>query len=250
MMRIAMISAALLLPLQAQAQQSTSPLIEAGNALQAQLKTAAKDPPMLTNAGAPLVRTAFNADAIRTLPVSDVALVSNSCIAIGQTILAYVDFATRTSANAPDPNVASEAAMLRIQEEMTLGAIAANLCVKRGFQSVLPVVEGMDSTTRAGAATALGQMRAGTVQTIDGTLNTVVLAPTRPANRIRLLDSVLEGLPALAASFPSDERAKLRESVLKLAATAPQATKAKFSQIAAGLAATQCNTLCAVGEAD
>lgn len=251
MMRTALISAAaLILPMQAQAQQATSPLIDSGKTLQANLATNPKDPPMLTNAGAPAVRRAFDAQAVRTLPVSDMALVSNSCISIGQTIVAYVNWATRTTANAPDPNAAAETAMLRIHEEMAMGAVAANLCVKRGFLAVAPVVEGMAAAERAGTATPLSQMRTGTVQTIEGTLNSVVLPSTTPANRIKMLDSVLEGLPLLAASFPADERAKLRLSVLSIAARAPKATKAKFNQIAAGFAATACNTLCKVGEAD
>lgn len=221
-------------PVAAQGQMN---LIDAGKTLATRLGAATgfANAPMLSNADAALVRAAFDADAVRKMPL-DLDTVSNSCIAIGTAIVAYTQFATRTG-NA-------EAAMIRLQDEVSMGAVAGNLCVQRGFRAVAPVVESMPEASRAGVQGPLKQMRDGAEQTIMGTLQAATDTGIRAKNRTAMLAAILEDAPAVAASFPAGERARMRQQILGKQAQIPVADRKTVTAIADAFATPACNALC------
>ena len=121
------LAAAMLVPAAAHAQtEPTSPQIVAGQALKKKLGELPKGSkaPMLTGADGPTIRAAFDAAATRKLPL-DAGLAGATCVSIGEAIVAYVDFANRMVAGAPDAQKASDALLDTVQEELTMGAVAA-----------------------------------------------------------------------------------------------------------------------------
>lgn len=225
------------------AAQGQMNLIDAGKTLATRLGAATgfANVPTLTNADAPLVRAAFDADAVRAMPL-DLDTVSNSCIAIGTAIVAYTQFATRTG-NA-------EAAMLRLQDEIALGTVAGNVCVQRGFHAVSAVVETMPEAARGGVQGPLKQMRDGAEQTIMGTLQASSATTLSVKNRTAMLAAVLEDAPVVAASFPAGERQRVRQLILGWQARLPVADRKTVAAIAAAFAAPACNVLCKAASAN
>ena len=212
-------------------------LIDAGKTLATRLgaATGLADVPALSNGDAALVRAAFDADAVRRMPL-DLDTVSNSCIAIGTAIVAYTQFAARTGD--------AEAAMLRLQDEVALGAVAGNVCVQRSFHAVSPVIEAMPEAARGGVQAPLKQMRDGAEQTIMGTLQAASAKTLSTKNRTAMLAAILEDAPVVAASFPASERQRVCQLILGWQARLPLADRKTVSAIAAAFAAPACNVLC------
>jgi hypothetical protein len=225
------------------AAQGQMNLIDAGQALATRVGAATgfANVPMLTNADAALVRAAFDADAVRKTPL-DLDTISNSCIAVGTAIVAYTAFAARTGD--------AETALLRLQDEVTLGAVAGNLCAQRGFHAVSAVVDAMPEAARGRVQGPLKQMRDGAEQTIMGTLQAATAKPLRAKNRTAMLAAILEDAPMVAASFPAAERARVRQLILGTQAGMPVADRKTVAAIAAAFAAPACNVLCKVASAD
>lgn len=242
-------TAALLVPAAAMAQ--ASPQITAGQALKKKLDEAplGSKAPVLSGPDGATIRAAFDAEATRKLPLEP-AVTGGTCVAIGEAIVAYVDFATRMTKDQPDPQKASDALLDTVQGELSLGAVAANICVQRGFRAVIKTVDGFPAEQRAGTASPLKQMRTGAEQTLMGTINTIALTQTTPANRLKLAASMLEDPAALADSFPADERAAFRKQITDKLPSIDAAVRPQVSKLADAFGKTACNSLCKVGESD
>jgi hypothetical protein len=219
-------------------------LIAAGEKLKAQLDAGAKGstPPMLTNAGGALVRTAFDADTVRALPLDDVTLVGNACVAIGNAVVAYAGYLGR----ATDSPAAADALGLKVQDELTLGTIAANLCAQRSLLAVEVLLKSLPANQRTGVAGPLKQMRDGARQMITGTLDTALSTGLKPANAAKMLAAALEDAANVAASFPAAERAALRTQILGFVPRAPAASRKDVELLARVFAASDCNLLCQI----
>ncbi|MBO9714128.1 hypothetical protein [Sphingomonas sp.] len=216
-------------------------LISATATLKAKLDGAAKtdQPPLLTNGDAALVRTAFDADTVRAIPANpDVA--GRACTGIGLAIVAYVDFGNRQTGGGS----ALDAFVIKIQNEMTLSAVAANLCLGRGFLAVEPIVAKMDAGNRTNIAPALRQMHDGADQTINGSLSTVASPEFSAANRASIVAALIESAPPIAASFSPADRAAMHDKVLGYVKTAPADIRAKINALAAIYAKPDCNAIC------
>jgi hypothetical protein len=232
---------AVLVPGAAQAQAQG--VIAAGDQIRAKLTQAVRGKaPSLANADARLVRAAFDAPAVRAMPLT--LDIGDVCVAIGSTIVSYTEYATRVTAGDPNPVAASDAMLMTLQDEMALGAVAANVCIQRGFRAVAITIGGMPDAQRAGALGALKQMRDGAVQTLEGTLASAAQPALKPVNRKAMLDSTVEDAAELAASFPAGEREAMRAKVLPYIATATPATRGTLTALAEAFAGRRCNVLC------
>lgn len=238
---------ALAVPAAAQtAGHSPADLVAAGEQLRQRVTAAATaaDAPLLTNAGAPLVRAAFDPAVIRAMP-ADAATVSKACIAIGQAFIAYNLLAQRATTNPAD----AEALMLKLQDEVSMGIVAGNLCLQRLFHATAITVSDVAEPQRAVFAPNLKKMRDGAAKAITSTLDIVQVPGVSPANRSAMLASVLEDAAVVAASFPADERAQLRQHAIALEPGASDADRAALAAIARAFAAPECNLLCTVAGA-
>jgi hypothetical protein len=234
-----LIALAVLVPGAAQAQG----VIAAGDQVRAKLTRAVRGTaPSLANADARLVRAAFDAPAVRAMPLT--LDIGDVCVAIGSTIVSYTEYATRVTAGDANPVAASDAMLMTLQDEMALGAVAANVCVQRGFRAVAITVAGMPAEQRTGALSALKQMRDGAVQTIEGTLASAAQPGIKPVNRKAMLDSTVEDAAELAASFPAREREAMRAKVLPYIASATPATRGVLTALAEAFTGKRCNVLC------
>lgn len=233
---------ALAMPVAAAAQGAPA-LISAGDQVRAKLTTAARGKaPSLRNGDAALVRKVFDAPAVRAMPLA--LDIGDVCIAIGSTIVAYTEYAARVTAVDANPVAAGDALLMTLQDEMALGAVAANVCVQRGFRAVAIAVAGMPAEQRPGARDGLKQMREGAVQTIEGTLASASQAGVKPANRSTMLAAALEDATELAASFPASERQRARDKFLTYVPKATRATRGQVTALANAFATTKCNILC------
>jgi hypothetical protein len=223
-------------------------LIAATDALTVRLNgLGAKDsPPMLTNDGADLVRTAYDENVLRAFPL-DLDRVSRACIGVGSSIVAYVDFANRSASGARDPAAAADATLGQLQNELTAGAVAANLCVQKGFRAVAGFVAGLKPEQRVKLGDALAQMRGGATQTISSSIATAAAPNISLANRSKLLAVVIEDLRFTAASFPAAERRSLREQIVAGTPGLPPPLAKQARDIAGVLAGSECNLLCELG---
>jgi hypothetical protein len=228
--------------------QAAPSLIAAAEQLRQRLKDAGPgaEPPMLTNSGAPLIRAAFDLDYVRHMPL-DTQTVGQTCMAIGSTIVAYAEYAQRSVGGAAKPG-AADAGILQVQNELSLAAAAANICVQRGFRSVLALAEGMPATQRSRLAPALKQMRDGAVQTLRGSLDAMLDPGLRADNQAMLLSAIVEDVDAVAASFPAAERAAFRQQILDRLPRAAPALRDRWNKLAAAFAGTACNTLCEIAK--
>ncbi|WP_066798235.1 hypothetical protein [Sphingomonas soli] len=217
-------------------------MIAAGEQLKAKLETAARGAqPRLDNEDAALVRRAFDANALRAMPLS--LEIGNICVSIGGALLAYAEFAGRV-ANGESGSRTPDALILAMQNEISLGTIAANVCVQRGYRAVTETLTGLTPAQRAGTVSALAQMREGGVQTIEGTVDTAATVGMSPANRSAMLASILEDLPTIAASFPAAERAALRQKVLAYSTRFTADERKQIDAITRALTSNACNILC------
>ncbi|RYY47178.1 MAG: hypothetical protein EOP59_01625 [Sphingomonadales bacterium] len=218
-------------------------IVAAGKQLKAKLDSAARDTaPTLRNADAPLVRRAFSEKALRALPATPA--IGDACVSIGEAIVAYVDYATRTAEGETDPAKAHDAIILAIQDELTLGTVAANICTKLGFVAVVQVVEGMSASDRTRVTGPLTQMRQGASMTFRGTLDSSADPAMRPANRGMMLTALVEAAVSAAPSLLPADRAPLRERALELARGATPEARKQLDAIAQGFATTACDVLC------
>jgi hypothetical protein len=220
------------------AAHSQTDIATAGQTLRTRLgaATSLANAPLLSNADAALVRTVFDPAAVRRMPL-DLPTVSATCIAIGEGITAYAEFANR---------LGGSEAMIKLQDEVSLGAAAGNLCVQRSFHAVSDAASAMPAASRSGIAPALQQMRTGAEQTIIGTLNASLDPAVNATNRAAMLAAILEDAPVVAASFPAAERQKLYQQIVALQPRALPADRKAFAAIAAAFAAPACNLLCGI----
>jgi len=200
-------------------------------------------PPTFSNGDAALVRTAYNADVVRAMPL-DLDKVSRACIAVGNSIVAYVNFADRSATGAADRAAASEAKLSELQNEIIAGSIAANLCVQKGFRAVAGAVAAMTPAQRANLGEPLAQMRDGAALTIASSLGSATAPNISLANRTKLLAAVLEDLRFSADSFTPADRRSLRDKVVAVIPDLPPSLAKQARDIAAVLAGTGCNLLC------
>lgn len=205
--------------------------------------TAKGNPPTLSNDGAALVRTAYDANVLRAMPL-DLGMVSRACVAVGNSIVAYVGFANRSAAGASDRAAVSEARLAQLQAELTAGSVAANLCVQKGFRAVTSFAGTLTADQRANIGGALAQMREGGAQTIASSVETATAETMSVANRAKILSAVLEDLRFAASNFPPAERKALRGRVVAVIPRLPPALAKQAQEIAAVLAGTDCNLIC------
>lgn len=192
------------------------------------------------------MRTAYDENVLRAMPL-DLNQVSRSCIGIGNSIVAYVNYANRSAKGAPDPTAASEAKLAQLQNELTAGSIAANLCVQKGFRAVAGFATTLTPEQRVNVRDALAQMRAGGAQTISSSVASAASPSISLANRARLLAAVIEDLRFTAASYTPADRSSLRKQVLAITPQLPPTLAKQARDIAAVLAGTDCNLLCQIG---
>jgi hypothetical protein len=231
--------------------QSTEAMIAAAGQLKQRLDAASTPAaiPRLTNADAALVRSSLDLRAVRAIP-ADLQVASRACLAIGHVVTAYVQAAQRASAEAADPNAATEARMMELQDETSLAIAAANLCLQRSFRITADAVSGFSAERRAGAAAPLRQMREGAVLVFNGSLATVGMAGLSAANRSLILSALTEDPAGVAAAFPASEREQLRARIVQAAARAAGEDSARLDRLAAAFAARQCNLLCSLASAN
>lgn len=220
-------------------------VIEAARQLQQRLGSAtAANPPLLTNAGAPLIRKAFDRDAVRAMPL-DLQTLGQTCGAIGEALIGYMQFAGRATGG-KDREAANRRA-LEMQDEVSLGLAAGNICVQRSFRAAEALVSSSAAVDPDRAREGLRQMRQGAAQAITGSIGTVVSPGVSAKNRDLVLSAILEDAPTVAASFPQAERNALRTLVL---ASVPKATgpdRVKLQAIARAYGAAACNAVCRFG---
>ena len=217
-------------------------MIAAAIQLQNRLATAsANSAPLLTNAGAAMVRNAFDREALRAMPL-DLRMISGTCGAIGKTLVAYMEFANRITNK--DREAANRVA-LKMQAEISLGLAAGNVCVQRSFRAAEALMHSMPPPNRPEQAReGLKQMRHGAAQAIQGSLDAVLSSGNSPKNRDMVISAVLEDAPALAASFPQAERDALRAMVLNRVDRATGTDRTKLQAIAQAYGASACNVVC------
>ncbi len=115
-------------------------MVQANVRLQERLGTAtAANPPLLTNGDAPVVRKAFDRDALRAMPL-DLRQLGGTCGAIGRTLIAYMQFAARVTGGKDRAAVDREA--MKTQDEVALGLAAGNICVQRSFRAAEVLMQG------------------------------------------------------------------------------------------------------------
>jgi hypothetical protein len=244
------LAAGLAFPAAALRAQESEAMIAAAGQLKQRLDAASSAAaiPRLTNGDAALIRTAFDARAIRAIP-ADVEVASRACLAIGQAITGYVQAVQRISAGAPNPGAATETAMLEIQDETSLAVAAANLCLQRSFRIAADAIQGFSAERRASAVWPLRLMRDGAVLVINGSLSTVSMAGLRPPNRALVLSAMVEDPAGVAAAFPPAEREQLRARIVDAASRAAREDRPQVDRLAAAFADRECNLLCALAAA-
>lgn len=203
-------------------------------------------PPTLRNGDAALVRTAYDANVVRAMPL-DLDKVSRACIAVGNSIVSYVNFAERSANGAADRTAASEAKLSELQDEIIAGSIAANLCVQKGFRAVAGVVAKMTPEQRVNVREPMAQMRDGGSLTIASSISSATASNVSLANRAKLLSAVIEDLRFTADSLTPADRRSLRDKVVAVIPELPPTLAKQANDIAAVLAGTDCNLLCQVG---
>jgi hypothetical protein len=222
-------------------------LVEAAVQLQERLASARADSaPMLTNAGAPLVRKAFDRDALRAMPL-DLRALGGTCSAIGKTLIAYMQFAQRTTGGKDANPAAANRQALRMQDEVSLGLAAGNICVQRSFRAAEALINSSEPTRPDAAKEGLKQMRQGAAMAIRGSLDSVTSTGLSPRNRDIVLSAILEDAPAVAASFPQSERNALRAVVLARVPKVTGTDRVKMQAIAKAYGSAACNAVCRLG---
>ena len=219
----------------------TNDMVRAAERLRERLAVAsASDAPTLTSADGALVRRAFDRDALRAMPL-DLRVLAPTCGAIGRTLIAYMQFANRVTGN--DREAANRQA-LKLQDEVSLGLAAGNVCVQRSFRAADALARSSDAARPEQARQGLKDMRHGAAQAIRGSLDAVISTGMSARNRDLVLSAILEDAPTVAASFPQPERNDLRTMVLARVPRVTGADRIKLQAIAKAYGGSACNALC------
>ena len=216
-------------------------MVQAAERLRERLAVAsASEAPTLASADSALVRRAFDRGAVRAMPL-DLRVLAPTCGAIGRTLIAYMQFASRVSGN--DREAANRQA-LKLQDEVSLGLAAGNVCVQRSFRAADALARSSDAARPEQARQGLKDMRHGAAQAIRGSLDAVISTGMSAKNRDLVLSSILEDAATVAASFPQSERNALRTMVLARVPRVTGADRVKLQAIAKAYGGSACNALC------
>jgi hypothetical protein len=131
-----------------------------------------------------------------------------------------------------------------LQNELTAGSIAANLCVQKGFRAVSAFVATLTPAQRANLREPMGQMRDGAAMTISSSIGTAAMPSISLENRAKILAAVFEDLRFTAASFTPADKRKLSDQVITAARDLPPSLVERSRDIISVLQASDCNLLC------
>lgn len=210
-------------------------MIEAAKQLSAEVKATSSP---LPESDGPLVRKAFDPVTVRSLPTTDLKLISQSCEAIGQAMIDYGGYMGRMGEKT------TEAEATRAYDDVVLGTAAANFCAERAFSAVERAISKMPAENRGKAADALQIMRAGAKMTLEGMLELLALPEFKPTTPAVMIDAALEHPEIVASSFPVGERAEFRDKIRSYLPRVGTAIRPKVEALAAAYAKSDCNLSC------
>jgi hypothetical protein len=224
-------------------------VIDANNQLAARIaETPAGQPvPMLSNNGASLVRAAYDAAAIRAVPLDDAMTIGGICQALGNSIIAYTNAIERETQG---DTAKANAATVRLQDEFTLGTVASIVCGQRGFRSIDGLIAPLSASTLIDVLPALELMRTGYGMILEGSLEMLAIEGFTPANKALIVAALNEDNGVVAASYPTADRRRrggmVREAMGRLAPS----LRPGLSRLARSFDAPDCNHICQAGTAN
>lgn len=219
--------------------QDRDAMITAGVAMKTKLAQAPKGgAPSLSNADAPLVRSAFDVGILRAIPVTPA--IREVCGAITGALSGYYGHARAVT----DQSDAAVAAMrLSYQDEIALGLTAMNICTQRLFIAAAASVRTMSAQDRGQMVFALNNMRQIAVASIEGGLAFIANPAVKLANRKMILDALIED-PIVSASSSYGQRQDMLAKLPGYRAQSAPELHAGFDRLAAIWADKACNVLC------
>jgi hypothetical protein len=234
---VAALVAALIIVIPSSAPGQTGQSIgSAADQLTAKINAAqnANELPLLTNGDAGLVKAVFNPAAVHGLPTENPKPIIDYCDAISKALIAYGNF----------HGTGLESVAAALDDTVALGTATGDVCVERLFRATEVFMSGVSAERRLTAAEPLKQMRDGATETIDGTLGELILPDESSSDRSLMLSALLDDAPALAASYPAAERAKMRSEILSYLDRVPADSRDRLQRFADAFATSDCNILC------
>lgn len=191
-----------------------------------------------------LLNQAFDVMAIRALPI-DMVTVYRACQPVSEAYGALIMFITK-----PRSGRDTSSQFLEMQDEVVIGTVGADLCIKRMLIAAAPFVTALSDEERAQPTRRNGvkMMQIGGQQVVTGILMIQSDPGISAANRARLIAGLLEDINVIADAMAPKERARLRTEILGYADRADAVTKPQLLQAARAFEGSDCGILCAFAE--
>lgn len=191
-------------------------------------------PRLRDSADALLIRTAFSHDGLVSMP-PDMASVLPVCGALQTAFSAMVDWTE-------SGGVTRFAAY---QDELTLGLMAGDMCVKRLFRSSEAFFTKLPLSERTAVRrNGFKRMQDGAQLVIQGMLGEAGDQALSQANRTLIVTSLLEDADTISAGLTPPQRAAVRAKIQAAAQKADPAIRARLMDLDRVYQRTDCGPLC------